>query len=89
MFSLEIYGKLGKIQIDGLGGSYGTERLTYYQMLPQMGRPETALWEYPGADNSWTNEFEDFVVSIEKNRPLCGGLKDAYEALKIVDEIYG
>jgi len=89
MFSLEIYGKLGKIQIDGLGGSYGTEKLTYYQMFPQMGPPKTASWEYPGDDNSWTNEFEDFVAAIEKNRPLCGDLKDAYEVLKIVDKIYG
>ena len=41
MFSLEVYGKTGKIQIDGLGGSYGTEKLTYYQMLPEMGPPKT------------------------------------------------
>jgi hypothetical protein len=31
----------GKLQIDGLGGSYGVERLTFYKMLPQMGPPET------------------------------------------------
>ena len=38
MFSFEIYGRDGKISIDGLGGSYGTERLTYYRMrFPRMG----------------------------------------------------
>ena len=31
----------GKLAVDGLGGSYGVERLTYYKMLPQMGPPET------------------------------------------------
>src|SRR5204862_56074 len=41
LFCLEIYGKTGKLQIDGLGGSYGVERLAYYRMLPQMGPPET------------------------------------------------
>jgi predicted dehydrogenase len=39
MFSFEIYGRTGKLQIEGLGGSYGVERLTYYKMRPQMGPP--------------------------------------------------
>jgi hypothetical protein len=51
LFSLEIYGRDGKIAIDGLGGSYGVERCTYYKMLPQMGPPETTVWEYPGGDD--------------------------------------
>ena len=38
LFSLEIYGRDGKLAIDGLGGSYGVERLAWYRMLPQMGR---------------------------------------------------
>src|SRR6185295_6175560 len=46
LFSLEIYGRTGKLHIEGLGGSYGTERLAHYQMLPQMGPPETTIWEY-------------------------------------------
>ena len=43
----EIYGRAGKLEIDGLGGSYGVERLTFYRMLPEMGPPETTIWEYP------------------------------------------
>lgn len=88
MFSLEIYGKTGKIQIDGLGGSYGLEKLTYYQMLPEMGPPKTTVWEYPGEDNSWNLEFKAFIESISTGEPLNGDINDAYEALKIVDKIY-
>ena len=36
-FSFEIFGRDGKLQIDGLGGSYGAERLTHYRMLPELG----------------------------------------------------
>src|SRR5271169_5295401 len=64
MFCLEIYGKHGKLQIDGLGGSYGVERLTFYKMLPQMGPPETTIFEYPGSDDSWVNETRAFVDDI-------------------------
>ena len=43
-FSFELYGRNGKLQVDGLGGSYGVERLTWYKMLPEMGPPETRSW---------------------------------------------
>jgi predicted dehydrogenase len=33
-FQLELYGRKGKISIDGLGRSYGKESLTYYKMKP-------------------------------------------------------
>ena len=47
LFSFEIAGRTGKLEINGLGGSYGIERLTCYHMLPEMGPPETTVWEYP------------------------------------------
>ena len=88
MFSFEIYGKYGKIQIDGLGGSYGKEKLTYYKMLPQMGPPETTVWDFPEEDISWKLEFEAFVKAIQSKALLNGGITDALAALKIVDKIY-
>lgn len=37
LFSFEIYGKKGKLDISGLGGSYGIEKITFYKMLKEMG----------------------------------------------------
>ena len=37
----------GKLEISGLGGSYGVERLAFYHMFAEMGPPETTIWEYP------------------------------------------
>jgi len=87
-FSWEIYGKNGKLQIDGLGGSYGVERLTWYRMLPQMGPPETTAWEFPMADNSWEREMGEFLQDIENNRQPTAGLEDALAVLEIVSQIY-
>ena len=42
-FSLEIMGRTGKLAIDGLGGSYGPERLTYHRMLPEWDRPRPVM----------------------------------------------
>ena len=88
MFSLEIYGKNGKIDINGLGGSYGTERITYYKMLPEMGPPETYCWEYPMKDDSWNFEFKTFLNKIEMNLDSSPNLIDAIENLKIINKIY-
>jgi predicted dehydrogenase len=88
LFSMEIYGRQGKIEITGLGGSYGVERLAYYRMLPEMGPPETTIWEYPTADDSWNVEFCEFVEDVRLKRDPAAGLRDAYEALSIIEKIY-
>jgi predicted dehydrogenase len=87
-FSFEIYGQRGKLQIDGLGGSYGVERLSYYKMLPEMGPPDTTIWEYPMADDSWQAEMADFLEDIRLMRRPSACLLDAAAALHIVDRIY-
>jgi len=87
-FSWELYGRDGKLQIDGLGGSYGVERLAWYRMLPEMGPPETTIWEYPMADNSWELEMREFLEDIRLGREPSPGLRDAIEALQVVDKIY-
>ncbi|MBB4198063.1 LmbZ [Rhodoblastus sphagnicola] len=88
LFSMEIYGRDGKIELNGLGGSYGVERITFYKMLPEMGPPETYAWEYPMADNSWSVEMEAFARQIQADEPCDCGLEDAKAALEIVEKIY-
>jgi len=88
LFSFEIYGRTGKLEISGLGGSYGTERLALYQMLPEMGPPPTTIWEYPMADDSWQGEFQEFLEDIRLGRPPDPGLEAAHAALRIVETVY-
>jgi predicted dehydrogenase len=88
LFCLEIYGRTGKLQIDGLGGSYGVERLAYYRMLPQMGPPETTIWEYPGEDTSWIAEFRGFEKAVKGELGIGANLDDAVAALDVVATVY-
>jgi predicted dehydrogenase len=87
-FSWELYGRDGKLQIDGLGGSYGMERLTWYRMRPEMGPPETTLWEYATADDSWSTEMTEFIEDIRLGRDSSPGLDDASAALGVVAKLY-
>jgi predicted dehydrogenase len=89
LFSLEIYGRNAKLHWEGLGGSYGVERLSFYKMLPQMGPPETTIFEYPRGDESWKLEMTDFFEDIRLNRVPTAGLKEARAVLEVVEKIYG
>jgi len=88
LFSMEMYGREAKLDIQGLGGSYGVERLAFYRMLPQMGPPETTVWEYPGEDRSWQLELADFETGVKSGKPCGPSLNDAREALRVVETIY-
>jgi predicted dehydrogenase len=88
MFSFEIYTRHAKLDVAGLGGSYGLERLTYHKMSPQLGPPESTTWEYPGEDASWRLEFEAFVRGIENPQEPGASLEDAKAALDVVQQVY-
>jgi predicted dehydrogenase len=88
LFSFEIYGRDAKLHWEGLGGSYGVERLTYYKMLPQMGPPETTIWEFPRGDESWKIEMQEFFEDIRLKRTPVPGLKEAKAVLAVVEKIY-
>lgn len=88
LFSFEIYGRDAKLHIEGLGGSYGVEKLYFYKMLPQMGPPETTIWEYPRGDESWKLEMLAFEEDIALQRTPEPGLREARAALEVVSKVY-
>ncbi|MBU6409757.1 MAG: hypothetical protein KGR98_05155, partial [Verrucomicrobia bacterium] len=82
-----------KLAIEGLGGSYGVEKLFHYQMKPEMGVPDTKIYEFPGPDDSWRREITEFEKAVEtaknQGQPAAGpGLAEARAALNVVQEIY-
>lgn len=87
-FSFEIMGRMGKLAIEGLGGSYGVERLTHHRMLPQMGPPETTIWEFPFPDRSFADEFYQFVEAVAGRPSASADFEDAVAALEIVNAVY-
>ncbi len=88
LFSFEIYGRVTKLHIEGLGGSYGVEKLYHYQMKPEMGIPDTKVYEFPGPDESWKIEMIKFEEDVRLKRTPEAGLAEARAALQIVEQIY-
>jgi predicted dehydrogenase len=88
MFSLEIYGKIGKIEISGLGRSYGMETLTFHQMLPEMGPPISQTWNFAEPDSSWALEMSEFIDDIHAGLNNSDNLDSSLEVLRVIAEIY-
>jgi predicted dehydrogenase len=87
-FSLEVQTRRLKLQVDGLGGSYGMETLTVYTMKPEMGPPDVEKLEYPGPDQSWALEWKEFCAAVAEGREPQASGRDGLAALEAAAKLY-
>jgi predicted dehydrogenase len=88
LFSIEVYCRTAKLQVDGLVRSYGTQRLRIYRMSPELGPPELEERTFGSDDVSWAAEWAHFAEAIASGAPLLGDLDDARYAWARVEEAY-
>ena len=53
-----------RIDVAGLGKSYGPETLRIYRMKPELGPPELEEIVHPDEDVSWAREWASFCGAI-------------------------
>jgi len=87
LFSFEIFGSEGYIFVEGLGGSYGTERLAFGRREFQKPFAEEVV-EFRGEDRSWHEEWKEFVACIEEDRVPSGSGYDGLVAMRLVNAAY-
>jgi predicted dehydrogenase len=88
LFSLEIAGTTGGLAIEGLGGSYGVERLIETRRRMEGGVPETSETLFEGEDRSWELEWADFVRAVRDGAPYDGTPEDGVAAMRMLDALY-
>jgi len=88
IFSFELFGSLGYLKIEGLGGNYGPETLEYGKRNPKGGRPEMEYFEFPPEDTSWKSEWQEFKSAIRDNREPLGSGVDGWKANAVVEALY-
>ncbi len=87
LFSFEIFGEEGFYEAAGLGGSYGTEKL--HHTPRRDGKPfETSTVEFPGGDDSWLLEWNEFAAAAREGRPPLGTAEDGMEAMRLILDGY-
>jgi len=88
MFSFEIFGTEGSLIVDGLGKSYGVERLISMKRSPGGGAPAILEKQFEGDDLSWYLEWDEFMGAIQYGRPYSGGSRDGVAAMAMLDALY-
>ncbi|MCJ7563478.1 MAG: Gfo/Idh/MocA family oxidoreductase [Candidatus Aminicenantes bacterium] len=96
-FRFEIFGEKGYLAVDGLGGSYGMEKLVVGKRrvsaesghpIYLSGPPDEEVIEFPGPDISWMEEWKEFVQAIVGKRVPCGSGYDGLMANRLIDAVY-
>jgi predicted dehydrogenase len=90
LFSLEIFCRSAKLQVEGLTGSYGPQRLSIYSMKPELGAPDVETIEFPADDESWSREWEEFAAAVQgaDARALAGDLESAAYGWRCIEAAY-
>jgi predicted dehydrogenase len=88
LFSFEIMLRQAKVEVVGLGGSYGAERLIVYEMPATLGPPDITTREWAPGDSSWIAETEDVLGAIRGEPASGAGIDDAVAVFKIIEAAY-
>jgi len=88
LFRLEVFGTDGYVHVEGLGGSYGVERLTHGRRRAESGPPDEMSWQFDGDDDSWHLEWQEFTQAIGEGRRPLGDGADGLAAASLIDAIY-
>lgn len=88
LFSFEIFGTQGALAVEGLGKSYGIERLIETQRNAAGGAPDVLEIEFDGPDESWRLEWEQFARAIADGTPYDGTPDDGVAVMRVLDALY-
>ncbi|MGP0066219.1 MAG: Gfo/Idh/MocA family protein [Isosphaeraceae bacterium] len=82
VFSFEVFGEDGYLGVEGLGASYGTEKLIAGRR--DFSAPfQDTITEFRGGDISWREEWKEFRRAIAERREPIGNGHDGLAAMRI------
>jgi predicted dehydrogenase len=88
LFEFEAFGDLGKIQVKGLGRSYGPEELHLFKINREKGAPDHKVESFPESDTSWALEWSAFKKEVAGTNSDIAKIGDALKTLEIIHAAY-
>lgn len=88
LFRLELLGTDGLLTVEGLGGSYGPERLVHARRNLQGGPPLETTLEVIRPEAAWEREWHEFRSAALDGREPLGSARDGHQAARLLDAIY-
>jgi len=88
LYCLEFFGDRGYLVVEGLGGSYGPERLVIGQRNMGGGVPDEETITFGANDDSWTEQWRAFRQAVHDRVQPSGDGHDGIQALRLVEAVY-
>ncbi|HLW59039.1 MAG TPA: Gfo/Idh/MocA family oxidoreductase [bacterium] len=88
LFAFEVFGRDGYLIVEGLGRSYGAERLTWGRRHPDWGSPDEEHFDFSDPESCWRAEWEEFLAAIREGREPSGNASDAWQAIRMAYAVY-
>src|SRR5581483_7252760 len=88
LFSFEVFGTGGSLAAEGLGGSYGPERLTITKRDPDGGLPEVEEIAFEIEDREWEFEWHDFMGAVLDRKPYGGTPGEGLAMMQVLTALY-
>jgi predicted dehydrogenase len=85
LFYFELVGERGAISIEGLGGSYGPERLNLIRRAAQFGVPQIEAQTFTDTDACWLAQWEEMERAIRCGDEPSGSAADSQACLRIIE----
>lgn len=85
LFYFELVGERGTIAIEGLGGSYGPERLTLIRRPEQFGVPEIKTETFADPDSCWRAQWDEMEYAIRCGEQPSGSAADSLACLRVIE----
>ena len=86
-FEFEIFGDSGFLRVEGLGNTYGTEKLIHGKR-DQSAPFNQEVFEFRSIDKSWRAEWESFKLSFESEAEDIAKFKDGLFAMQVAEAGY-
>lgn len=87
LFRFEIFGTKGSVEVEGLGGSYGEEKLKV-SVRNKPGKPPLIYEKRYKYDKSWELEWKDFIKSIDRNTKIMSNENESLKVMKTISALY-
>ena len=85
LFNFELVGERGAIIIEGLGGSYGSERLTLVRRPIQFGVPSIEAETFSNPQHCWLAQWEEMERAIRCGEEPSGSAADSLACLRVIE----
>lgn len=88
ILEIDIFGRDGYLQLEGRGGHYGPQRLTWGKRQKNHSRPAEKVFSFGEGDDSWSREWQEFVGLVRNGKGQPAAAEEGLRTQQLVEAAY-